>query len=130
MFGDNGTTRGGQVGDDGRHTGVRRFVPASPLTAVPAAAAFYSPNLIASAAGNAAVVEALTQLHDYRWPLAAVTVPLIAVDACRHRARRWSQMLESMVRQSTGHLPRRSPSRSPAGGAPCAARRSQCRAAR
>lgn len=104
-FGDNGTTRGGQVGDDGRPTGVRRFVPASPLTAVPAAAAFSSPNLIASAAGNAAVVDALTQLHDYRWPLAAVTVPLIAADISRHRSRRWSQMLESMVRQSTGHIP-------------------------
>ncbi|TCN53488.1 FtsK/SpoIIIE family protein [Rhodococcus sp. SMB37] len=104
-FGDNGTTRGGQVGDDGRPTGVRRFVPASPLTAVPAAAAFSSPNLIASAAGSAAVVEALTQLHDYRWPLAAATVPLIAADISRHRARRWSQMLESMVRQSTGHIP-------------------------
>ncbi len=80
-------------------------MPASPLTAVPAAAAFSSPNLIASAAGSAAVVDALIQLHDYRWPLAAVTVPLIAADISRHRSRRWSQMLESMVRQSTGHIP-------------------------
>ncbi|MDF3313021.1 AAA family ATPase, partial [Rhodococcus sp. T2V] len=30
---------------------------------------------------------------------------LVIVDVLRHRAHRWSQMLESVVRQATGHLP-------------------------
>jgi len=103
--GDSGDARGPRIGDDGRPSGVSRFVPFSPFTAVPAAAAFSSPHFIASVADNAAAVDALTQLHDYRWPLAVATAPLISLDLARHRARRWSQMLESMVRQSTGHLP-------------------------
>ncbi|MEE2061593.1 type IV secretory system conjugative DNA transfer family protein [Rhodococcus artemisiae] len=115
MFGDTTGPRGGQVRDD-RPTGVRRFVPASPLTAVPAAVAFYSPNLVASATGNATALDALTQLHDYRWPLAVVTVPLIAADISRYRARRWRQMLDSMVRQSTGHLPTKITATPTAGG--------------
>ncbi|MCD2114384.1 AAA family ATPase [Rhodococcus rhodochrous] len=103
--GDSGDARGPRIGDDGRPTGVSRFVPFSPFTAVPAAAAFSSPHFIASVADNAAALDALTQLHDCRWPLAVATAPLIGLDLARHRARRWSQMLESMVRQSTGHLP-------------------------
>lgn len=103
--GDSGDARGPRIGDDGRPTGVSRFVPFSPLTAVSAAAAFSSPHFIALVADNVAALDALTQLHDCRWPLAVATAPLIGLDLARHRGRRWSQMLESMVRQSTGHLP-------------------------
>ncbi|MBF4476710.1 FtsK/SpoIIIE family protein [Rhodococcus rhodochrous J3] len=104
-FGDTTTARGGRVGDDGRTSRVPRFVPVSPFAAVPAAAAFTSSHLIASAAGNQTPIDVLTQLHDHRWPLTVVTAPLIGLDISRHRARRWSQMLESMVQQSTGHTP-------------------------
>jgi len=102
--GDTTDTRGDRTGD-GRTSCVSRFVPFSPLTAISAAAAFSSPTLIASVAGNASVVEALTGLHDYRWPLAVATAPLIALDISRHRTHRWSQMLDAMVQQSTGHIP-------------------------
>ncbi len=119
-----------RIGDDGRPTGVSRFVPFSPFTAVPAATAFASSHLIASAAGNQAAIDVLTQLHDYRWPLAVATAPLIGLDLVRHRARRWSQMLESMVRQSTGHLPTKVTVPLSAGRARCAARRSSCRVVR
>jgi hypothetical protein len=102
--GDTTDTRGDRTGD-ARTTCVSRFVPFSPLTAISAAAAFSSPTLIASVAGNASVVEALTGLHDYRWPLAVTTAPLIALDVSRHRTHRWSQMLDAMVQQSTGHIP-------------------------
>ncbi|AHD24008.1 ATPase AAA (plasmid) [Rhodococcus pyridinivorans SB3094] len=103
--GDTADTRNGRTGDSGRLSCVPRFAPFSPFTAVPAAAAFYSPHLIASIADSAAALDALTQLHDYRWPLIVATAPLIGLDLARHRARRWSQMLESMVQQSTGHTP-------------------------
>ncbi|MBS9375945.1 FtsK/SpoIIIE domain-containing protein [Rhodococcus sp. B50] len=102
--GDTTDARGDRTGD-GRMTCVSRFVPFSPLTATFAAAAFSSPTLIASVAGNASVVEALTGLHDYRWPLAVVTAPLIALDISRHLTHQWSQMLDAMVQQSTGHIP-------------------------
>lgn len=105
MFGDSAAARGGRGGDTGPESAVPRFVPAAPFTAIPAAAAFTSASLMSSAAGNTVVVDALTHLHDYRWPLAMATVPLLGVDLCRHRSRRWAQMLESMTRQSTGHLP-------------------------
>ena len=103
--GDSGDARARRFGDDDRPATLARFVPFSPFTAASAAVAFYSPNLIASAAGHEAVLDALTQLHDFRWPLAVATAPLIGLDLVRRRARRWAQMLESMVRQSTGHLP-------------------------
>lgn len=103
--GDTADTRNGRTGDGGRLSCVPRFVPFSPFTAVPAVAAFYSPHLIASVADNAAALDALIQLHDYRWPLVVATAPLIGLDLFRYRARRWSQMLESMVQQSTGHTP-------------------------
>ena len=104
-FGDTTTARGRQVGDDGRTSCVPRFVPVSPFTVVPAATAFASSHLIASAADHQAAIDVLTQLHDYRWPLTVVTAPLIGLDISRHRARRWSQMLDAMVQQSTGHKP-------------------------
>ncbi|MEV8194940.1 MULTISPECIES: type IV secretory system conjugative DNA transfer family protein [Rhodococcus] len=104
-FGDTTNTRGGRAGDDNGTSCVPRFVPVSPFTAVPAAAAFASSHLIASAAGNQAAIDVLTQLHDHRWPLTVVTAPLVGLDVSRHRARRWAQMLDAMVQQSTGHTP-------------------------
>ncbi|WP_072814933.1 type IV secretory system conjugative DNA transfer family protein [Rhodococcus zopfii] len=111
-FGDQGPTRGTQgaargmqVGADGQPTRVTRFFPFSPIVCGAAAVGFYAPRIASAAAGNETVVDALTQLHDYSWPLAVAAVPLVAVDVSRHRTRKWSRMLESMVRQSTGHLP-------------------------
>ncbi len=94
-----------QVGADGQPTRVTRFFPFSPIVCGAAAVGFYAPRIASAAAGNETVVDALTQLHDYSWPLAVAAVPLVAVDVSRHRTRKWSRMLESMVRQSTGHLP-------------------------
>ncbi|SEB32263.1 FtsK/SpoIIIE family protein [Rhodococcus koreensis] len=47
----------------------------------------------------------LAKLHGYRVLLVAAAALLVMVDVLRHRAHRWSQMLESVVRQGTGHLP-------------------------
>ncbi|MGW0022173.1 type IV secretory system conjugative DNA transfer family protein [Rhodococcus sp. NPDC003382] len=103
--GTQGAARGIQVGADGRPTRGSRFFPFSPIVCGAAAVGFYAPRIASAAAGNETVVDALTQLHDYRWPLAVAAVPLVAADVSRRRTRTWSQMLESMVRQSTGHLP-------------------------
>lgn len=105
-FGDSGDARGNQLGEDGRPTRIRKFTPLSPIVIVAAAAAVYSPRLM-EAVGNEAVVEALTKLHSYRVLLAAAAVALVAVDVVRHRMSKWSQMLESVVRQGTGHLPKK-----------------------
>ncbi|MFF2027583.1 FtsK/SpoIIIE domain-containing protein, partial [Streptomyces sp. NPDC058171] len=47
----------------------------------------------------------LAKLHGYRVLLVAAAALLVIVDVVRHRMHRWSQMLESVVRQATGHLP-------------------------
>ncbi|MDF3313897.1 hypothetical protein P3H15_54560, partial [Rhodococcus sp. T2V] len=60
----------------------------------------YSPRLMSAAAGNETVVEVLTRLHDYRLLLVTAAALLVVVDVLRHRAHRWSQMLESVVRQA------------------------------
>jgi Cdc6-like AAA superfamily ATPase len=61
--------------------------------------------VVSAAADNETVVEVLTKLHDYRALLVAAAALLVIVDVLRHRMHRWSQMLESVVRQATGHLP-------------------------
>ncbi len=107
IFGDSGDGRSKQLGEDGRPTQIRRFTPLSPFAAVVAGVSVYAPRIADAAAGNEAVVDALTTLHGYRVLLIVVTVVLVVGDVVRHRMHRWSQMLESMVRQSTGHLPKK-----------------------
>ncbi len=86
--GTQGAARGIQVGADGQPTRVTRFFPFSPIVCGAAAVGFYAPRIASAAAGNDTVVDALTQLHDYSWPLAAAAVPLVAVDVSRHRTRK------------------------------------------
>ncbi|RYE37644.1 MAG: AAA family ATPase, partial [Hyphomicrobiales bacterium] len=107
IFGDSGDGRGNQVREDGQPTRIRRFSPLSPIAVVAAGVAVYSPRLMSAAAGNETVVEVLTKLHGYRVPLVAAAVLLVIVDVLRHRTHKWSQMLESVVRQGTGHLPKK-----------------------
>lgn len=107
FFGESGDRRGQQVGEDGRPTRIRRFTPFSPIVVGAAAVAVYAPRIIDAAAGNETVVEVLTQLHGYRVLLIALAAALIAGDVLRHRMYTWSQMLESVVRQGTGHLPKK-----------------------
>ncbi|MET4614104.1 hypothetical protein ABIC28_005117 [Rhodococcus sp. PvR044] len=105
-FGDSGNGRGNQLGKDGQPTRIRKFTPLSPIVIVAAAAAVYSPRIM-EAVSNEAVVEALTTLHSYRVLLVVAAVALVAVDVVRHRMHKWSQALESVVRQGTGHLPKK-----------------------
>ncbi|MGV9862608.1 type IV secretory system conjugative DNA transfer family protein [Rhodococcus koreensis] len=106
-FGDSGDGRAGQVGENGQPTRIRRFTPLSPIVVVAVGVAVYSPRLMSMVAGNETVVEVLTRLHDYRVLFVAAAALLVVVDVLRHRRHRWSQMLESMVRQGTGHLPKK-----------------------
>lgn len=107
VFGDSGDGRGNQVGADGQPTRIHRFTPISPIAVAAAGIAVYSPRLMPAAADNETAVEVLTTLHDYRVLLVAAAAVLVVVDVLRHRAHRWSQMLESVVRQGTGHLPKK-----------------------
>ncbi|MGW5148254.1 type IV secretory system conjugative DNA transfer family protein [Rhodococcus koreensis] len=107
MVGDSGGGRAGQAGEDGQPTRIHRFTPLSPIAVAAAGVAVYSPRLMSAAAGNEAVVEVLTKLHDYRVLLVTAAALLVVVDVLRHRRHRWSQMLESVVRQATGHLPKK-----------------------
>ncbi|NDV09440.1 hypothetical protein GXW84_34125 [Rhodococcus sp. IEGM 248] len=107
IFGDSGDGRGNQVREDGQPTRIRRFTSLSPIAVVAAGVALYSPRLMSAAAGNETVVGVLTKLHGYRVLLvAAAALTLVIVDVLRHRMHKWSQMLESVVRQGTGHLPK------------------------
>ncbi|BCN51496.1 FtsK/SpoIIIE domain-containing protein [Prescottella equi] len=107
IFGESGDGRGQNVGEDGRPTRIRRFTPLSPIVVVAAGVAVYAPRLTDVAAGNETVVEVLAKLHSYRVLLIVVAAALIAGDVVRHRLHKWSQMLESVVRQGTGHLPKK-----------------------
>ncbi|PBC45329.1 type IV secretory system conjugative DNA transfer family protein [Rhodococcus sp. ACPA1] len=106
IFGDSGDGRGNQVREDGQPTRIRRFTPLSPITIVAAGLAVYSPRLMSAATDNETVVEVLTKLHGHRVLLVAAAALLVIVDVLRHRTHRWSQMLESVVRQGTGRLPK------------------------
>ncbi|MFD9665875.1 type IV secretory system conjugative DNA transfer family protein [Rhodococcus sp. NPDC059968] len=107
IFGDSADGRGNQVGADGHPTRIRRFTPLSPIAVAAAGVAVYSPLLLSAAADTETVVEVLTTLHGYRVLLVAAAALLVIVDVLRHRTHRWSQMLESVVRQATGHLPKK-----------------------
>ncbi|RYF48439.1 MAG: AAA family ATPase, partial [Comamonadaceae bacterium] len=106
-FGDSSDGRGNQVGENGQPTRIRRFTPLSPIAVIAAGVAVYSPRLMSAAADNETVVGVLTKLHGYRVLLVAAAALLVIVDVLRHRMHRWSQMLESVVRQATGHLPKK-----------------------
>ncbi|MGW4336772.1 type IV secretory system conjugative DNA transfer family protein [Rhodococcus koreensis] len=106
-FGDSGDGRAGQAGENGQPTRIRRFTPLSPIVVAAASVAVYSPRLMSMVAGNETVAEVLTTLHDCRALLVTAAALLVIVDVLRHRRHRWSQMLESMVRQGTGHLPKK-----------------------
>ncbi|TQC41490.1 AAA family ATPase [Rhodococcus sp. WS4] len=107
LFGDSPGGRGNQVGENGQPTRIRRFTPLSPIAVAAAGVAVYSQRLMSAAAGNETVVEVLTKLHGYRVLLVAAAALLVIVDVLRHRTHKWSQMLESVVRQGTGHLPKK-----------------------
>ncbi len=107
MFGESGDGRGQNVGEDGRPTRIRRFTPLSPIVVLAAGVAVYAPRIMSAAAGNETVVEALTTLHSYRVLLIFVAALLIVGDVVRRRMHKWSQMLESVVRQGTGYLPKK-----------------------
>ncbi|MDI9979362.1 FtsK/SpoIIIE domain-containing protein [Rhodococcus sp. IEGM 1307] len=107
IFGDSGDGRGNQVGENGQPTHIHRFTPFSPIAVVAAGVAVYSQRLMSAAPDNETVVQALTKLHDYRVLLLAATVALVIVDVLRHRMHKRSQILESVVRQATGHLPKK-----------------------
>ncbi|MCE4267215.1 FtsK/SpoIIIE domain-containing protein [Rhodococcus globerulus] len=95
-----------QRGEDGKQSHFSRFTPLSPIIVVAAGIAVYSPRIMA-ATGNAVVVDALAKLHSYRALLVVVAVAFIAVDVLRYRTHKWSQVLESVVRQGSGHLPKK-----------------------
>ena len=108
IFGDSDTARAGkQVDSDGNPTRIGRFTPTSPIAVAGAAAAVYAPRLLPAVDGNETATDLLTLLHGYQWPLLAGAAALCAVDASRYRAHKSTQMLESVVRQTTGHLPRK-----------------------
>lgn len=108
IFGDSDTARAGkQVDSDGNPTRIGRFTPTSPIAVAGAAAAVYAPRLLPAVDGNETATDLLTQLHGYQWPLLAVAAALCTVDVSRYRAHKSTQMLESVVRQTTGHLPRK-----------------------
>ena len=107
MFGESGNARGQQLGENGRPTSIRRFTALSPIVIAAAAAAVFAPRLMPIAAANAQATEVLTTLHGYRVALIAAAALLVAVDVLRHRSHRWSTMLESVVRQSIGNLPKK-----------------------
>ncbi|MDI9941227.1 hypothetical protein QM806_38420 [Rhodococcus sp. IEGM 1351] len=88
-------------------TRIGRFTPSSPIAVAGAGAAVYAPRLLPAVDGNETATGLLTQLHGYQWPLLAVAAALCALDVSRYRARKWTQMLESVVRQTTGDLPRK-----------------------
>ncbi|WP_075836333.1 MULTISPECIES: FtsK/SpoIIIE domain-containing protein [unclassified Rhodococcus (in: high G+C Gram-positive bacteria)] len=96
-----------QRGEDGKQSHIGRFTPLSPIIVVAAGIAVYSPRIMAAAAGNATVVDVLADFHSYRGLLVVVAVAFIAVDVLRYRTRKWSQVLESVVRQGSGHLPKK-----------------------
>ncbi|EME19366.1 FtsK/SpoIIIE domain-containing protein [Rhodococcus triatomae] len=107
MFGDSGNARSQQLSENARPTHIGRFLPLSLIVIAAAAAAVCAPRLISVAAANTRATEVLTTLHGYRVALIAAAALLIAVDVLRHRSHRWSAMLESVVRQTTGNLPKK-----------------------
>ena len=127
IFGDSDTARAGkQVDSDGNPTRIGRFTPTSPIAVAGAAAAVYAPRLLPAVDGNETATDLLTQLHGYQWPLLAVAAALCTVDVSRYRAHKSTQMLESVVRQTTGHLPGRSSFHWLPDDGPSAGQRSNC----
>ena len=104
VFGD--PNNGNQVGEDGKLTRIGRFTPFSPFVAVVAGVALYAPRIM-SAVGNETVVDVLGKVHGYRVLLVAAAAVLIVCDVLRYRTHKWTQMLESVVRQGTGNLPKK-----------------------
>nr|WP_255221496.1 hypothetical protein [Rhodococcus wratislaviensis] len=71
------------------------------------------PRLLPAVDGNETATGVLTQLHGSQWPVLAVAVAVVAalcaLEVSGYRAHKSTRMLESVVRQSTGHLPRKVP---------------------
>ncbi|MFF0818077.1 FtsK/SpoIIIE domain-containing protein [Rhodococcus sp. NPDC003318] len=107
IVGESGNTRGQQLGEDGRPTRIRRFTPLSPIGVAAAAFAVCAPRMMSAATGDEQVTEVLTTLHGYRAVLILAAAVLVAVDVLRHRSHRWSQVLESVVHQCLGALPKK-----------------------
>lgn len=104
VFGD--PNNGNQVGEDGKLTRIGRFTPFSPFVAVLAVVALYAPRIM-TAVGNETVVDVLSKVHGYRVLLVVAAAVLIVCDVLRYRTHKWTQMLESVVRQGTGNLPKK-----------------------
>lgn len=106
IFGKSAEGRGKQLGEDGQRSRIGRFTPFSPFVVVLTLIAVFGPRIVTTF-GNQAIMDAADSLHDYQGALLAVSVAALSYDLVRYRTHKWTQMLESVVRQSAGHLPKK-----------------------
>lgn len=106
IFGSSADRRGKQLGEDGRPSRIGRFTPLSAFVAGVAVLAVVGPQTVSSI-DNEAIAAGAESLHAQQESLIVVAAALIAVDVLRYRTHRWTQMLESVVRQSVGQLPKK-----------------------
>lgn len=82
------------------------FAPFSPYVVLPAIVAMFAER-IAAEVDNQTLTESLHTLESYRVWLIGAAVTAVVFDLVRYRSHRWAQMLEAIVQQSVGQVPKK-----------------------
>ena len=86
---------------------IRPYRAWAPFAVIATTLAFFAPRLLelAELVSNPQLDYAVSAVHEYRWPLVALTVCLLACDIGRFLTHRHRAGLDAQLRQSTRHTP-------------------------